>query len=572
MTLHKQQFSEKETAGPTHRAHKVTGWLIGGFAALAALFWWTMTDRLDLPKQMIMLIGAMSIALYAWISLKDFSPSALVPALIWAPVLAWLVAREGMGARVEGWAGWIAAIAFAVVGGKADIRTLSKCLTAAGGCIAVIAWIQAFGPRFLNHELVGFSGRRVVSTLGGPGHLGWWTAAVLPWILLQVRETADSLSEEKSVRIVASAGLPVIVLTLVTGAWVLSGTRTAWAGGIGGVALFAWKANSKRMFHILAFSGIAIGVLSAITVDGFSGKSRLGSRIRDMGETSGTARGRVYLWKVHLSSLGEIPLLGGGPEAFQRLWPRNQERYLRKNPGDEHFRTDLRHAHADPVEIFYDFGIFGLILGIWVLVRLFKPPDTKHLQLKNGRYAATASAVSLLVCGLGAPVLFFAPTLLLGAIALGVSLGPEWGSNRLKTVNEESSAGKAEEKSLSVKKFRMHRSLCMALIVLGLVLASTRLAVRLVSEIQRSRSTMARQENNTEEAARLAKKSLQTDPRNPRGWMELGLAMENMGRFREALDAWKSAVRDLPTDEVQDRIVNLIGADFSGGRSLPKQP
>lgn len=542
-----------------HCDHRGLGFLIGAFAALTALFWWTFTDRLDLPKQWILLIGAIVTVLYAWIRLKDFSPSALLPAFVCVPVFAWLVASEGMGARVEGWAGWIAAIAFTVLAANANVRSISKCLFPAGVCVAGIAWLQALGVAFLNHELTEFSGRRVVSTLGGPGHLGWWTAATLPWALLKVHETADNLYERirknKSARVIAVMTLHVIGLALITGAWIFSGTRTAWAGGIAGIVLVSWKFPRKRFFHILAFSGIGAGLLSAVTIDAVSEKAGLRSRIHDLGETRGTARGRMYLWKVHLSSLGEIPLMGGGPEAFQRLWPRNQERYLRKNPKDEPFRSDLRHAHADPVEIFYDFGILGLILGIWVLIRLFKPlfkPPGEN-DSPSGRaqhFAATASALSLLVCGLGAPVLFFAPTLFLGAIDLGISLRPD-----------------KESETVTMERSRVHSSGSMALTLLGLGLAMAPLTIRLVSEMERSRATIARHTNNPELSARLAKKALETDPRNPRASMELAMAMERLGRFTDALRAWKNTVRDLPTDAVQDRIVNLIGADL-GGLSL----
>lgn len=540
----------------------------------------------------IMVFACSATVFYAWIKERNISLSAIPTMFVIVPVMAWIAAKEGMSARVEGWAGWVAAVAFVTLTGKSQSRPILKSLFFTGAAVAIIAWLQALGVPLFNSGLSGFSGRKVVSTLGNPGHMGWWMAAIIPWALLELHETTvEKATSRNSTKHDTTGVLSMLLLTLMIGALVFSGSRMAWIGSIAAIGAVMWKLRGEqtRRFQIMVASAIALGLLGAVGVDAVSSKSKLGTRVRDMGLPESTARGRIYIWKVHLSSRGEIPLLGGGPESFQRAWPKNQEKYLRKNPEDERFRSDLRHAHADPIEIFYDFGILGLLLGIWVIFRLFRGPPNKAQDKRQGKRqgkpqdkaadkeynkvhaAAMGSGLALLICGLGAPVLFFAPTLFLGAVALGVSLGPggeshdeSYDESSGKTHNKQDSAGKTHSgkskspDSRTPKMFNRRTSVCLGIMFLGLAVTMIPLTERLVSEIYRTGATTARGKGRPARAADLAQKALSIDNRNPRAAMELGMAMENLRKPSEAYEAWKKAARDLPTDEVQNRIIDLM--------------
>ena len=586
---------------------KYLGWIIGVSGALIALFWWPVTDRLDLPKMWIMVLASSATVFYAWVKVRNTSLSTITPLFVLMPVMAWIGAREGMSARVEGWAGWVAAVAFVTLAGKSQPKPISKSLFFAGVTVAIIAWLQALGLPLFNSGLSGFSGRKVVSTLGNPGHMGWWMASIIPWVLLELHESSvDNDGSHNSTKHNTIEVFSGFCLALIVGALVFSGSRVAWIGGLIAVVTIMWKLRGReaRRFQVIAASGIALGLLGGVAVDAVLATSKLGQRVQEIGRSDSTARGRVYIWKVHISSLGELPLMGGGPESFQRTWPKYQEKYLRKNPKEERFRSDLRHAHADPIEVFYDFGILGLLLGIWVIFRLFRGPPNKEANKAPNKapnispdkeyikihIAAMSSGLALIICGLGAPVLFFAPTLFLGAVALGVSLGPggdPYGKSNSETHDKQDSARKTHpgktksfdgQKSQSphsrpsqrsdlrsTKGINRRTSVCMALLFLGLAVTMIPLTERLVSEIYRTEATTARGKGQPAQAAHLARRALRIDSRNPRAAMELGMAMENLQKPSEAYEAWKKAARDLPTHEVQDRIIDLMtrGLDHS---------
>lgn len=586
-------------------SRKDIGVVLGLGAAAVTLFWWTSTDRLDLPKEWVFLFSAVVAMGYAWFRHRkeESPPPGTVLALVMAPVVAWAVAPAGMGARVEGWAGWVAAVCLVWVARRACARTLAIFIYGIGVTVAAVAWLQALGLPLLNGGLEGLEGRRVVATLGGPGHLGWWLTAALPWCLVAIQKSLEREGKElpgflqgwlgKRSLLVGAHGT---ALALLFGAWVFSGSRVAWGAGGLVMAFWVWRAwpgwrvsrprsRSRRWMGLVVAGSGLLGVGAALATDACTQKAQLKSRAADLGKKGGTARGRLYLWQVHLSSLDELPLLGSGPEAFQRSWPKLQEAYLRAHPQAEPFRSDLRHAHADVVEIYHDFGILGLLLGIWVMFCFFKGPpttanpprqqnntatqiDEAKLSQRQQHTATLGCALALLVSGLGAPVLFFAPTLFLGALALGVALGPQRVPQASQQHGDKKTKKEAERASspndVPGNRASPGRVACYALCLTALGLTLVPLTKRLVSEVVRSSATRARLGNHPSRAARHAKDALRIDPRNPRAAMELGVAMEILGRPKEALGAWRKAARDLPTDEVRDHLASLEAGDLVG--------
>ena len=133
---------QRDTPGPLRWGRRRDlGVVLGLGAAAVTLCWWTATDRLDLPKQWVFVLSGVVAMGYAWFCHRkeESPPRGTVLALVLAPVVAWAVAPAGMGARVEGWAGWVAAVSLVWVARGACARTLAVFIYGIGVTVAAVA-------------------------------------------------------------------------------------------------------------------------------------------------------------------------------------------------------------------------------------------------------------------------------------------------------------------------------------------------------------------------------------------------------------------------------------------------
>ncbi|MDY0002425.1 MAG: O-antigen ligase family protein, partial [Polyangia bacterium] len=340
-----------------------TSALVAFVVTLVTLAWWSQTDRLDLPKQWVLVATTLLAGLLTWARGRPVAVGPMTLLLLVSPLIALAAAPQEGAARVEGWVGWLAAIALLVLARHASRAALGPPLTALAFGLSIIACLQALGLPIFGGGADGPGGRLVVGTLGGPNHLGWMLAMLLPWACL-------TLVDRRWWRLTTLLVIPIL------GALVLTGSRASWLATL--LALPFWlpwgrasvslSQGPMKMARWLWLALVAIlGLATAMAVDRAGGRARLGERVADLSAPGGTAAGRLYIWRVHLSAVPDLVGLGSGPESFVRKWPEWQGRYLEKNPDDSHFRSDLRHAHADPVEILADLGVPGFLLGLWLL-------------------------------------------------------------------------------------------------------------------------------------------------------------------------------------------------------------
>ncbi|MBN2498474.1 MAG: O-antigen ligase family protein [Deltaproteobacteria bacterium] len=476
---------------------------------LPALFWWTETDRLDLPKQACLL--AVALAGLGWLILRagkhriDAISLSLAAALLGMLALA----PAEAAARVEGWAGLMAALWVVLGARETEAERLRAWLARLALGLAGLAWLQAAGLPLFNAGIEGFEGRRVLGTLGGPGHLGWMLAGLLPWLGWGL------WNRERCWRWSAGVGI-------VLGAVVLSGSRTAWV--MTAVGLPFWLPVDRK--RLLALGAVALVACSlAVGLDAHARHARLGDRIEDLSESQGTARGRLYVWQVHLSALTDLLVSpGAGPEGFQRSWPAWQAHFLATHPELEPFRSDLRHAHADAVELLCDLGPGGLALAIGILVIAVRRRRAGGHPFRD---PVLGCLIVLLAGGLAAPLWSFAPTLALASLCLGLRLGP------------------------------MRRPLFAysgAVLLAALLAASACLGLRLGSEIVRAEASRARLAAQPVQARSLAERAAEIDARNPLAWIELAMDCAQLRDEGCLCQALQQAARDLPTDAVVEAL------------------
>lgn len=475
--------TERQAPPPAGRASWI-GPAVGWIVAAVVLAWWPLTDRLDLPKQA--LLGATTgLALFAAVLRGHHRADPVLAGLGGVFLLGVGILPAEMGARIEGSLGWLAAGGLGWLVHRAPRGERGeRGLAIAGGLVAGLALLQAAGLPWL-------AGTRAISgTLGGPGHLGWTLAALLP---LSVTLPGRSGS--------AIAGL-------ITAAIVVSGSRTAWAMSLVALPLWALGSGQARLHRALL-----LGLLLGVGLDAAVGRADLPGRIADVADEGGTARGRTYLWRLALHQPGRWLGAGGGPESFQRVFPAWQGSFLEANPGLERFRSDLRHAHIDVVELGTDLGLVGICLIGWAALRAAAAGPRRD--------PALAVLVAVAVGGLASPLLSFAPTLALAAWAVGARAPPRpavaWGVVPL-----------------------------LVALWVGQGLATR----RLISEQIRSEATWARITGRAGQGRQRARAAAEIDARNPRAWIELALCCRALSDETCARDALRHAARDLPTDGV----------------------
>ncbi len=106
---------------------------------------------------------------------------------------------------------------------------------------------------------------------------------------------------------------------------------------------------------------------------------------------STTLQGRLYIARMVIRNLDEVPLLGFGPGAFNVKYFQWETRYLDQNrSGDEStFRGPQDHAHNDYLELLTDIGPAGLAAFVILLVVLSWPavrgkPDRLQVAALTG--------------------------------------------------------------------------------------------------------------------------------------------------------------------------------------------
>jgi hypothetical protein len=359
----------------------------------------TLIDRLDVTKLAIAVVAA-SIVCLAAASRPSPDPTVskvLSPiALIGIGLAVASIATPGFVlARVESWAPWVPAVLLFSLVRSSSYRLLGGILALAAGALAALGIAQATGLDWFVSGIT--TSRPVMGTLGNADVYGVCLAGALPFALIR-------------------GGRPLFrVLSIgILAAVILSGSRTAWVMLLPSIVVG---------IQTLRTTGFAVVAVSAVLIAGSIGHSSdhvsLQQRVMDLSDADGTAAGRVYLWRVHVVAAMQTGPVGGGPGAFQRRWPWAQSAFLREHPEAVRFHSDLRHAHADAVEILLDWGWIGFGVAFWWVSQLLR-----RRRLENEEIAARASLTALLIGGLAVPVLFQTPSLLLAAVSAGMLAEP----------------------------------------------------------------------------------------------------------------------------------------------------
>ena len=237
-----------------------------------------------------------------------------------------------------------------------------------GGVLAggVAAGAIGLGQFALQRDLSTVNGtgiRRIEALYGSPDNLGLLLDRVIPlWLVL-----AFTVDRRTSFRVVLwAAGIFLVIpllLTFSVGAWIAVGLT-----GAGVVALLRpW--GKWVVLAVIVVAGIGVAV-----------KYRSIEHSFQSGHANST-QARIDVWQSAVQMIQDRPLVGIGPDNFQRLYAptRAENKYQQVcAPGQGYIQPGagaepcLSHPHDEFLDFWLSSGILGLVSYIWLLYVFWK--------------------------------------------------------------------------------------------------------------------------------------------------------------------------------------------------------
>jgi putative inorganic carbon (hco3(-)) transporter len=222
-------------------------------------------------------------------------------------------------------------------------RKLVLALIAGGTLVALVALLQwaGFDPFLLLNltgSLQGNTRIRIFSTLGNPNFVAAWLAAILP---LTIFMPVDPENSPWGLRV-----FQIAAALFQLGAIFAAGSRAPILGFVAAGAWLLFSRSPLKLRWIFPLLGICALLI-------------LFSPARPLGKT---LSGRIYIWRIALGRITQIPLTGFGPGAFSMQFAQWETDHIGESPKgpDAAFFGFQDHAHNDYIEFLVDYGIAGL--------------------------------------------------------------------------------------------------------------------------------------------------------------------------------------------------------------------
>ncbi|MBW1808395.1 MAG: O-antigen ligase family protein, partial [Deltaproteobacteria bacterium] len=359
-------------------------------------------------------------------AVREYSSIKSMSLILLTGALAVLAAFSPQPVRLRNWFGFLVAALIIYCAGlvllhpSADSISAASYLTACGLLFFLIAgrvaaWsdrrlaiciglplficlglslIQATGCGLLAATRLAFGTThgRLVGTIGNPNENTWYL--LLGSILL-----ASFIFKSKR------RYLALVVFVLVALVVTLNRSRaTALVIPLAGLFFLGrnWSGRLRRL------SGIALLVLSGLALAGFfylKGERALA--------------GRVYLARISIGMIANNFCLPAGPGGYARDYPVAQANLLQQQPEYATYYSQIEHAHCDLLELFYELGVFGLIILGWLVWLALKRQNQPWLRATLAAGFLLSSTGYLLFSPAAATLMILAMGLWVGRLPAG---------------------------------------------------------------------------------------------------------------------------------------------------------
>ncbi len=233
-------------------------------------------------------------------------------------------------------------------------RRITNAFLGTAAAAALFAYVQRLGLAPWLFPVFEESRDPLYSVLGNSGLLGGYLAMAIPLVIHRALTGARP-------------GAALVLLVAITPAIALSGSRAAWlAAAIGTLVSIPYRTLDRRRIFATTCVLIATAVATVAIVPELRPSHWFDASQQD------TLRLRLWFWDGAIRMAADHPVIGVGPGQFQYWSPQYQGDALQG--GVEHRSNELhtQYAHNEPLHFAAEYGILGVILCAWMLLRLLR--------------------------------------------------------------------------------------------------------------------------------------------------------------------------------------------------------
>ncbi len=354
---------------------------LAGITLLPLACWPNLERAFSTPKLALLLLVDGLLALLYWVRRGQSAASGGWQVLVWVAAVsisALMGSYAGMESLVLALAP--APVFWAAASGLLPAGRLACAITAGAAAEAAMALLQFLGAdplRLLGWRAEAFPSprMRVYGTLGNPDFVAVWCCAALPFSYYAWVERARSKRD-------AALGWGIVALQLA--AILSTGSRAALVALVAeAVALMLYRGSRWKIWMVIAPVAALVLFLP-------------GSR-----GLNETLQGRLYLARVAVSQVRNVPVTGYGPGSFEPQFAQWQVEWLRAHGTvDARFVGPADHAHNDYVEFLVDYGPVGLCALLAAAFPFTALRSSKSLSLSGAAVAAITGLAGLLAAAL----------------------------------------------------------------------------------------------------------------------------------------------------------------------------
>ena len=452
---------------------------------------------------------------------------------------------------------------------KRCIYILLKIVILSASIAAIYCIFQFYGLDFTFWRKIGGRGS-LFSTFGNPNYLAGHLAAVIPLVFVLF-----CLQKNKFKKIFLEFVIVILytslLMTLCRGAWM--GLFVSAVVML--VAIYFFKRSELTFFRknkgwlislilILLVISIVYSTPNPLNPLGkISVTQRVAATIEEGGSSMQT---RFLIWLSSVETIRQSPLWGEGIGTYGLYYPSSQGAILSQKRYQKYIPSTNKsiNAHNDYLHIGAEIGIIGLAAFLWMIFAFYKNILNGLLRAKNREKIFLligfigGVTVLLIHASVSFPfhviqngILFW---LILGLSIIVVNRGEE-----IEGIKDEGFLDDKEDKKNNLEKYKIFRIFkenifLRRVIQIGIVVIVILLVVVKINwyraDIYLKKGEMLMQMGNYLAAVEELERSRELNPYNGKNYLPLGIVYNNLGRYDEAVMAFKEAEKNWITQEL----------------------
>lgn len=440
----------------------------------------------------------------------------------------------------------------------------------AASIAAIYCIFQFYGLDFSFWRKIGGRGS-LFSTFGNPNYLAGHLAAVIPLVFILF-----CLQKNKFKKIILELIIALLytslLMTLCRGAWIaLFGSIVIMLG-----AIYFFKRSELTFFRknkswliSLILTLLVISVIYSTPNPLNPVELNVTQRAASVTEIgSSSMKTRLLIWLSSLENIRQSPFLGKGIGTYGIHYPSSQgavleqERYQKYIP----YANKSINAHNDYLHIGAEIGIIGLAAFLWIIFAFYKNTLNSLLKAKN------RERIFLLIGFIGGVTVLLVHALvsfpfhviqngMLFWLILGLSVVVIKGLEEVEESNDEEFLDNKGDKKNNLKKYKIFRIFKENIFLRRLIQIGVVVVVILVvtikinwyrADVYLKKGGMLMQTKNYLGAVEALEKSRELNPYNGRNYLPLGVTYNNLGRYDEAVIAFKKAEKNWINQELHN--------------------